>query len=72
MFQDELFEKQERAFVRDLLTDLDECLPCVFRSEFGAVRTLGMLDEVLDLKNLLKDGGSEYLCRDSGWACEEG
>ena len=29
-----------------------------------------MLGEVFDLKNLLEDGGSEYLCRDSGWTCE--
>lgn len=61
MLQDELFEKQERAFVRDLLADLNERLPCVFRGEFGAVRTLSMLDEVFDLKDLLEDGGGEYL-----------
>ena len=31
-----------------------------------------MLGEVFDLKNLLEDGGGEYLCRDSGWTCEGG
>ena len=61
MLQDELFEKQKRALVRNLLTDLDERLPRVLRSEFGAVGTLGMLNEVFDLKDLLEDGGGEYL-----------
>lgn len=61
MSQDELFEKQERAFVRDLLTDLNEGFPRVFGGEFGTVGTLGMLDEVFNLKDLLQDGGGEYL-----------
>lgn len=61
MLQDELFEKQKRAFVRDLLTDLNERLPCVLCSELGAVGALGMLDKVFDLEHLLEDGGGEYL-----------
>ena len=61
MLQDELFEKQKRAFVRDLLADLNERLPRVLCSELSAVGTLGMLDEVFDLKHLLEDGGGEYL-----------
>lgn len=61
MLQDKLFEKQERAFVRDLLTDLNERLPRVLRGEFSTVGALGMLNEVLDLKNLLENGGGENL-----------
>jgi hypothetical protein len=61
MLQDELFEEQKRAFVRDLLTDLNERLPCILCSELGAVGTLGMLDEVFDLEHLLENGGGEYL-----------
>ena len=47
--------------MRDLLADLNECFPRVFRGKFGAVVTLGMLDEVFDLKDLFEDGGGEYL-----------
>lgn len=60
--QDELFEKQKRAFVRDLLADLNKRLPRVLRGEFGAVRTLSVLNKVLDLKDLFEDGGGEHLC----------
>lgn len=61
MLQNKLFEKQKRALVRDLLTDLNERLPRVFRGKFGAVGTLGMLHKVFDLKHLLENGGSEHL-----------
>ena len=61
VLQDELFEKQKCTFVCDLLTDLNECLPCIFRGEFGTVGTLGMLYEVFDFKDLLEDGSSENL-----------
>jgi hypothetical protein len=66
MLQDELFEEQERAFVRNLLPDLNERFPSIFRSEFSTVWTLGMLNEVFNLEDLFEDGGSENL------ACQRG
>lgn len=56
VLQDELFEVQERPFVRNFLSDLDERLPGVLRCELRAVRALAILDEVLDLEDLFEDG----------------
>lgn len=42
VLDDELFEVQESPLVRDLLPDLDDCLPCVFRGELRTVGTLAI------------------------------
>lgn len=55
VLQDELFKVQERPFVRDFLSDLNECLPGVLRCELRAVGTLAVLDEVLDFEDLFED-----------------
>jgi len=56
MFENELFEIEEGAFVRNLLTDLDDCFPSVFRIRFGAVRTLLIGYYIFYFKRLLQDG----------------
>jgi hypothetical protein len=61
MLQDELFEVEESALVVDLLSYLDDSSPCIFRCETGAVWTLSILDDELDLKHLLQYGRSKDL-----------
>lgn len=61
VFENELFEEQEGAFVLDFLSDLDEGFPGVFGGESCAVWTLGILNEELDLEDLFKDRGSQDL-----------
>jgi len=55
MFEDELLEEQEGAFVGDFLSDLNEGLPGILCSESRAVWTLRVLYEELDLKDLFED-----------------
>ena len=47
--------------MRHFLPHLNQSFPCVLCGQFGAVRTLSMLDEVFDLEDLLEDGRSENL-----------
>lgn len=61
MLQDELLKVQERPFVGNFLSDLDERLPGVLCSELRTVGTLAVLDEVFDLKNLFEDGVGKNL-----------
>lgn len=56
MLENELFEVEEGAFVRNLLTDLDDCFPSVFRIRFGAVRTLLVGYYIFYFERLLQDG----------------
>jgi len=58
VFEDKLLEEQEGALMRDFLSDLNEGSPSVFGGDPCTVRTLCVLDEELDLKDLLKDCGS--------------
>ena len=55
MLEDELLEEKEGPLVRDFLADLDKSFPGVFRREPRAIGTLGILHNVLDLKDLLED-----------------
>lgn len=59
VLQNQLFEEQERPLVRHLLSNLYQSLPGVLRSQFCTVRTLAVLHEVLDLKDLLEDRSGE-------------
>lgn len=61
VLQDELLEVEEGALVVDLLADLDERSPSVLRGETGALGALRALDDVLDLEDLLQNGGREDL-----------
>lgn len=61
MFEDQLLKEKERPFVRDLLAHLDERFPRILRRDLGAVRTLSVLNDVLDLKYLLQYSGGENL-----------
>lgn len=62
VLKDELLEVQERSLVVDLLSDLNQRTPGVLGGETSALGTLGALDDVLDLENLLEDCGGEDLC----------
>ena len=55
MLEDELFEVQERPFMRDLLSHLYECFPGILCGKFCAIWTLAMLYKVFDLERPLKD-----------------
>ena len=59
VFEDELFEVQEGAFVRDFLADLDDGFPGMFRVSFGTVWTLLVCYYEFAFERLLEDGGSE-------------
>lgn len=59
VLQDQLLQEQERPLVWDLLPDLHQCLPCVLRRQLRAIRTLTVLYEVLDLEDLLENGGRQ-------------
>ena len=65
MLEDKLLEKEERPFVGDLLSDLNDGLPGIFGSELCTIWTLTMLDKVLDLEYLLEDRRGEDLLLDS-------
>ena len=41
--------------MRDFLSDLNYSFPGVFSCKFGAVRTLTVLNEILDFKSLFQD-----------------
>ena len=55
VFEDKLFQVQECPFMRNFLSDLNHGFPGVFSSQFCAIRTLTVLNEILDLKNLFQD-----------------
>lgn len=59
VFQDELFEVQEGAFVGDFLADLDQGFPSMFGVGFGAVGTLLICYNEFAFERLLENGGSE-------------
>jgi len=56
VFQNKLFEVQESPFMRHFLSDLNEGFPGVFGCEFGAIGALTVLNEILDLEGLFKNG----------------
>lgn len=59
VFEDELFEVEEGAFVGDFLADLNDGAPGVGCEGFGAVRALVGVDDVFDFKGLFDDGALE-------------
>ena len=59
VFEDELFEVQEGAFVGDFLPDLNEGFPSMFGVGFCAVRTLLICHNEFAFECLLEDGRSE-------------
>lgn len=67
MFEDELFEVEERSFVRDLLAYLYNCSPCVGCKTLCAVWTLMVCNDVFDLECLLEDGPLKRFLLDSNF-----
>lgn len=61
MLQNELLQVKEGPLVVDLLADLHQGVPCIFRSEFRAVGALSVYNDILNLKYLLEDCRSEDL-----------
>jgi len=61
VLEDQLFQKQERSLVRNLLPYLKHSLPCVLCRKFGAVGALSVLNEILHLEHLFNDGVCEDL-----------
>lgn len=59
LLEDELFEVEECALVRDFLPHLNNSAPCVVGVGFGALGTLSVLLHELDLEGLLEDGALE-------------
>lgn len=66
VLEDELLEVQESTLVVDLLANLNEGAPGVLGGETSALGALRSLDHVLDLEDLLKDGGREDLKQERG------
>lgn len=64
VLEDQLLEIQERALVGDFLAHLYRCLPHILRCQTRAVRALPVLHHKFHLKNLLQNGGREYLLLD--------
>ena len=65
MFQDELFEVEKSTFVRDFLTNLDDCFPGVFGVRFCTVGTLLVCYYEFTFESLLEDGRCECFFLDS-------
>jgi hypothetical protein len=61
VLENELLEVEEGSLVVDLLSDLYDGAPGVFRCELCAVRALRVGDDELDLKDLLQDSRREDL-----------
>ena len=53
MFQNELFEVEEGAFVGDFLTNLDDGFPCILGICLSTVRTLLVGYDEFDFEGLL-------------------
>ena len=64
MFENELLEEEKGSLVGNFLSDLDESFPGVLCCELCTVGALTMLDEVLNLEDLFKDGRGEDLLLD--------
>jgi len=54
VLQDKLLEVQESSLVRHFLSDLDNSLPGILCGQLRAIRTLTILNKVLNLKGLLE------------------
>lgn len=63
VLQNQLLEEEEGPFMGHFLAHLHERLPSIFCREFGAVRTLAVLDEVLELEGLLQNRVRQNLYR---------
>lgn len=55
MFEDELFEVEERSFVRNLLAHLYDGSPCIGCKTLRTIWTLVVCNDVFDLEGLLED-----------------
>lgn len=72
MFEDQLFEVEESAFVGDLLADLHARTPGVCGIGFRAVGTLVIGHNVLYLETLLENCAFERLHLLSSWGGKKG
>jgi hypothetical protein len=72
VLEDELLKVQESTLVVHLLANLDEGAPGVLGGETCALGALRSLNHVLDLKDLLEDGGREDLCGGAEDECQLG
>lgn len=65
MFQYELFEVEESAFVRNLLAHLYDGSPCVGCKTLCTIRALMVRNDVFNFESLLQDGPLERFLLDS-------